>query len=243
MKHINLERFDAAAFDLEGTLADTIPIHHAARKKAFEQHGYGYITPAEHALGPTYGSLTTDIIGTILLKAGAINDAVPFNENPQVQEVIATKSAIFKEMASKGFDAMPGAIEFLEVFGPRYLGRLALVTSSAEQFVLPFIERYRLQKYFPEEHIISQDTVVAESRAGKPAPDPYLMAMQQLMAHNLLVFEDTVSGVESAKTADATVIALAFEKHNAELFNSGTLIHPPDAVVDNYSQARELLKI
>jgi phosphoglycolate phosphatase-like HAD superfamily hydrolase len=35
MKKFNLANFDAIAFDVEGTLANTLPTHHNTRIKAF----------------------------------------------------------------------------------------------------------------------------------------------------------------------------------------------------------------
>jgi len=64
--------------DVEGTLADTLPVHQAARLEAFAQHGYGHITPEQHALGPTYGSSTADITGGVLHAAGEIKKDGPF---------------------------------------------------------------------------------------------------------------------------------------------------------------------
>lgn len=52
MTEFKLTDFDAVAFDLEGTLADTMPTHHSTRLVAFEQHGFGHVTHEQHELGP-----------------------------------------------------------------------------------------------------------------------------------------------------------------------------------------------
>jgi beta-phosphoglucomutase-like phosphatase (HAD superfamily) len=241
MKHIDLQSFDAVAFDVEGTLADTIPTHHQARLNAFAQHGYGHITREQHELGPTYGSTTSDIVGGILHTAGAIEKTGPFKDHPTVQEVVATRTKIFGDLAAAGFQEMPGAIEFVHRIAKYFPGKMALVTSSPERFIMPFVEHENLMQYFPHNLIISGDTVHEEGLENKPAPDPFRLAMQRLGARKLLVFEDTVSGAASAKQAGATVIALGFDKHNAKLFASSTLPYPPDAVVANYAEAAQLL--
>lgn len=185
MNRINLKDYDAVAFDVEGTLADTIPTHHAARLEAFKAHGFGHITHEQLELGPTYGSYPADIIGGIL--------------------------------------------------------HTALVTSSRARFVTPFLDRYDLAQYFPEELIISDDTIQAEGLEGKPAPDAYLLAMRRLETANILVFEDAVTGVMSAKKAGAAVVALGFNQQNARLFQSTELSHPPDFFVEDYGVARNSL--
>jgi beta-phosphoglucomutase-like phosphatase (HAD superfamily) len=241
MKQLDLDTFDAIAFDFEGTLADTIPTHHAARLEAFTAHGYGRITPEEHDLGVIYGSSVTDIIGGILHTAGLVDGGIPFEDNPDIQAVVATKKALFQDASAKGFDAMPGSVDFVQTIAPLFIGHLAIATSSAERFVSPFMQRHNLSPYFPDQHIITEDTIIAAGLEGKPSPDPYLLAMQRLHSKNLLVFEDTVPGVASAKQAGATVIALSFNAQSAERFASNSLEYPPDVVVRDYAEAAKVL--
>ncbi len=243
MKQLNLQDFDAVAFDVEGTLADTIPVHHTARLAAFKEHGYGHITREQHELGPTYGSMPADIIGGILHAAGEIDKSVPFAEHPQVQAIIETRKVLFAAGAADGFEAMPGAIDFVEALAPLYVGRLALVTSSEERFVLPFVERYGLGKYFADDLIIGHGAVVVEGLEDKPSPDPYILAAKRLHVDisRLLVFEDTVPGVMAAKKAGATVLGLGFDAHNARLFAADDLPYPPDVFVHDYTEARQAL--
>jgi len=242
MKKIRLKDYDAVAFDVEGTLADTIPTHHRARKRAFDQHGYGHITPEQHALGPTYGSSTADIIGGVLHAAGEIEKEGLFKEHAVVRDVMTSKMRFFGEYAAQGFDAMPGAVEFVRAIVALRIGKVALVTSSRLQFVTPFLERYDLNRYFSDDLIISEDTVETEGLEGKPSADPYKLAMQRLHSDRLLVFEDTVPGVMSAKKAGATVIALSFDNESAKLFASNKLDFPPDAVARDYDEAMEMLE-
>lgn len=136
---------------------------------------------------------------------------------------------------------MPGAVDFVRDITTVFAGRAALVTSSPKRFVTPFLDRYNLSQYFAEDLIISDDTIQAEGLEGKPSPDAYLLALQQLNATNLLVFEDTVSGVISAKKAGATVIALGFDLQSAKLLGSGELSFPPDLFVRDYDEARTSL--
>ena len=243
MTEFKLTDFDAVAFDLEGTLADTIPTHHSTRAQAFEQHGFGHITSEQHELGSTYGSSHFDITGGILHAAGEIAANVPFESNQAVIDVITTKGSLFKIAAATGFDAMPRAVDFISAIAPHFIGKMAIVTSSEEEFIFPFIERYGLDQYFPNEHVIGHESVISESLEVKPSGDPYLLIIRRLLSKKLLVFEDTVSGVASAKKAGATVFALGFEPQNNHLFRTSRLEYPPDAVVANYDEAALLLGI
>jgi HAD superfamily hydrolase (TIGR01509 family) len=238
---LNINDFDGVAFDVEGTLANTIPMHHYARMKAFAKHGFGHITRDQHALGPTYGSSHYDVLGGVLYAAGEIDDSVPFHKNQTVLDVTTTTKNLFRNEADKGFDAMPGAINFIKMIEPHFKDKMILVTSSEEDYVIPFINKYGLGRYFNGEKLIGNETVENLALRGKPNPDPYELAKKRLKSKKLLVFEDTAPGVESAKKADTTVIALGFDKANSKLFRSGGLKYPPDYVVENYDQAAELL--
>src|SRR6185437_8772011 len=100
MKELKLADFDAIAFDVEGTLANTVPTHHSTRIEAFHRHGFGHITRDQHELGSTYGSSHFDILGGILHAAGEIDASVPFHQNQIVLDVIETKSSLFRAAAA-----------------------------------------------------------------------------------------------------------------------------------------------
>lgn len=241
MRKLALASFDAVAFDLEGTLANTIPLHHAARLAAFKQHGFGHITAAQHALGPTYGSYSEDITGGILYAAGEIDNAVPFAENATVRAIIDTRAELYDKAAARGFEPMSGAIEFLRRIAPLFGGHVGLVTSSAEKYFWPFADKYGLHDMFPKRYVISHDTIDTGGLRGKPYPDPYTLVMKRMGAKNLLVFEDTVPGVASAEQAGATVVALCFNEQTAHLFHEGNLPLPPHAVARDYDEAASIL--
>lgn len=237
MTKLILSDFDAVAFDVEGTLANTIPTHHSTRIEAFEQYGFGDVTREQHELGPIYGSSHTDITGGVLHAAGLIDTTVPFDENPVVLDIISAKGVLFDKAAKKGFDAMPGAVRFVLAIAPHFMGKMALVTSSEEAYVHPFIKRYGLDAYFPADLVIGHETVVAEGLEVKPSGDSYRLAMKRLHAKNMLVFEDTVPGVIAGKKAGATVVALCFDENSSRLFRGKNLPYPPDVIVCDYEEA------
>jgi beta-phosphoglucomutase-like phosphatase (HAD superfamily) len=241
MSKLALSAFDAVAFDFEGTLADTIPIHQHARLAAFAAHGYGHVTLEQHALGQTYGSYATDIVGGILHAAGEIGTDVPFAENPIVRAIVATRAALYEEAAAVGFEPMPGATLFVRKISPYFKDRTALVTSSEEKYFWPFADRQRIHQLFPQERVIGHGSILAEGLAGKPSADPYLLAMRRLGSAKLLVFEDTPPGVAAAKKAGATVVAVGFDPGSARQFAEGGLAYPPDVFVRDYAEAATVL--
>jgi beta-phosphoglucomutase-like phosphatase (HAD superfamily) len=240
---IQLSNFDAVAFDMEGTIADTIPTHHQTRLAAFEQHGFGDISLEEHHKGSRYGSSNHDILGGILHATGKIDNDIPFEDNAIVQDVVASKLLLFRAAASQGFKAIPGAIDLIEKIAPRFPGKMAIVTSCEEEFLLPFVARYELQRFFPPEHLIGLETTAQAGLRGKPAGDPYRLAMKRLGAKKLLVFEDTIPGIAAGKRAGATVIAFAHNEEDYHDFQSVGLEYPPDFVVRTPNEAAGLLNL
>ncbi|WP_367082990.1 HAD family phosphatase [Pseudomonas sp. HOU2] len=81
---------------------------------------------------------------------------------------------------------------------------LALVTSSWRARVGHVLQQHDLMSAF--DSIICRDDV----RSGKPAPDPYRLAAAQLgrQSDECLVFEDSVSGVQSAVSSGALCIGI-----------------------------------
>lgn len=81
---------------------------------------------------------------------------------------------------------------------------LALVTSSWRARVEHVLQQHDLTSAF--DSIICRNDV----RNGKPAPDPYRLAAAQLgrQSDECLVFEDSVSGVQSAVSSGALCIGI-----------------------------------
>lgn len=69
-------------------------------------------------------------------------------------------------------------------------------------------------------------TITADDRrlaAGKPAPDPFLLAASCLgfSAHTCVVFEDSPSGIRAGVASGATVIAVCTSHSREKIENCG----------------------
>lgn len=76
---------------------------------------------------------------------------------------------------------------------------IAIATASAKPNVDFFIEKFNLLRFFKPEHIIYNDGTVN----GKPLPDIFNKAIDALgvKKENIIIFEDSASGVEAALRA------------------------------------------
>lgn len=81
-------------------------------------------------------------------------------------------------------------------------------------------------------------TITADDKrlkAGKPAPDPFLLAASCLgfNARNCVVFEDSPSGIKAGVASGATVIAVCTSHERSKIENCGAHF-----IVDDMSKVR-----
>ena len=113
------------------------------------------------------------------------------------------KELMFQKVFRKDVAPLPGLIRFLELLKEESVPR-AIATSAPRMNVDFVFEHTPLGKYFglvlDESHI----------KRGKPDPEAYLKASELLgfEPHECVVFEDSLSGVESARNAGCLVIAV-----------------------------------
>jgi HAD superfamily hydrolase (TIGR01509 family) len=113
------------------------------------------------------------------------------------------RGAIATDFFAERIGLFPSAKSVLEELGQMNL-RLAVGTSSVSTSARPFLDRHRLTPFF--EIIVTGDEV----EHGKPHPDIYLRAAEQLSvsADACLVVEDALSGIAAAKAANMRVAAI-----------------------------------
>lgn len=99
----------------------------------------------------------------------------------------------------------PGVQEALDKFQTLGL-QMAIVSSNYEKVVEHDLWATGIRNYF-DFHLSYQD-VLEQNIKAKPAPDIYLAAVKksQLAKDNLLVFEDSSTGVQAAKNAGLKVV-------------------------------------
>jgi beta-phosphoglucomutase len=91
----------------------------------------------------------------------------------------------------------PETIALLQSLAGR---RVGLVTSALEQHVAPVLRATGIYACF--DALVYGD----ETLHHKPAPDPYLLAMKKLGVSGGMAFEDSPSGIDSARAAGLEVI-------------------------------------
>lgn len=177
-----LEDYDALIFDLDGTLVDSLPLHHAARLQASAEWQLPISTTQWLA---NIEIPTRDFLQQVAKQASLTLDIAAFT-----QRKVAIYEARIAEI--RPFAAM---LALLKAHHGRR--KLAIGTGSPRCQVEAILQHTGLAAYF--DVVVCGDDVVQP----KPAPDIFLRVLEQLAlpAGRCLVIEDTEAGMQAAKAA------------------------------------------
>jgi beta-phosphoglucomutase family hydrolase len=179
--------FRAYLFDCDGTIADSMPLHYIAWKKALGEWGCEFDEELFYAWG---GKPVVEIIATLNQMRGL---------QMPVEAVAVRKEALYYDLLPE----LQPVAEVLEHIEAQH-GRIpfAVVSGSSRESVVKSLTTLGLLAKF--------DTVVgAEDYArSKPAPDAFLVAAERLgvAPADCLVFEDTEMGMKAAAAAGMTAV-------------------------------------
>ncbi|MFZ0391359.1 MAG: HAD family phosphatase [Calditrichia bacterium] len=188
----NSKKKFAVIFDMDGVIVDSNPYH----KKAIRHFNKKYdISLSDHELenkvfGRTNESWLREVFGKDL-------------SDKRLKELEEEKESYFREIFAADIKPLPGLLPFLRSL--QEAGIPAAVASSAPEKNVSFtLERTGSVKYF--KLIVNGDSVTH----SKPHPEIYLKTAGKLnMApEHCIVFEDSLSGVQSAKRANCRVIGI-----------------------------------
>jgi HAD superfamily hydrolase (TIGR01509 family) len=196
----------AVIFDMDGVIVDSEPHHERAFLEVMRALGYA----------GTHGLRFADYVGRSDRQLW--QDFVAKNKPKQaVEELAAMKRARLLELIRREqpvFNGLPGLIEKLAT---RYV--LAVASGSEREIVEEVLRMANLGPFFTA---VVTDTEVPH---GKPAPDIFLRAAEQLglPPADCCVIEDSRPGVAAALAAGMRVIAIT-NTHRAEELSDATYI-------------------
>ena len=174
--------FRAYLFDCDGTLADSMPLHYNAWKRALAEWKCTYDEALFYAWG---GKPVRQIIADLNEMHGL---------QMPVDAVAERKEALYHLQLPK-LRAIPAVVE--HVHAQRGRIPLAVVSGSRRSSVVGSLTALGLLDRF-DTLVCAEDYV-----RGKPAPDCFLLAADRLgrQPSDCLVFEDTDLGIEAATAA------------------------------------------
>ena len=176
----------AFIFDLDGTLADTMPSHYVAWTKVAARHGLTFPEARFYSLG---GVPTAKIAGMLITEAGLTLD--PKTDRPR------EGADLLRRPGPGGIVAIEPVLALARSHRELKEGPLAVASGSVRRLVTRTLAALGITDWFAA-------VVAAEDTARhKPEPDVFLEAARRMDAAPAActVYEDTDIGLEAARRA------------------------------------------
>ena len=200
----------AFIFDMDGVIIDSNPFHKISLRQFCRK--YGHDLSEEQLREKIYGRTNRDWITNVFGKL----------EEDQLRRYADEKEALFREMYANDIKPIDGLIALLEKLDEEKIPR-AIATSAPRANVDFTLSKTKTGKYFS---IILDESFVTK---GKPDPEIYLKtaAAVGIKPAHCVVFEDSLSGVKSAKAAGCKVVGITTTHSASELQET-------DLVIDDF---------
>lgn len=183
-------KIKAVCFDMDGVVVDTMRHHVEAWRYAFNKKGYDHDEHVFYIREGMPGKKTIKDVFEV------------FNVDTTeeiIEDIYVQKRDYFKKNAQ--YEFIEETISTLSLLQKQHIP-IALVTGSRKEFVAEVLQKLPITF----QTIITGDDV----KEGKPAPEPYLLAMDQhpFSPSEWLVIENAPLGIQSAKSAGAYCLAV-----------------------------------
>lgn len=185
------EGIQAAIFDLDGTLIDSMWMWKQIDIDYLARHGHPFPEDLQDCIEGMSFSET----------------AVYFKERFGLADPLDVIKADWNRMAYDIYvNEVPlkaGVLEFLQYLKKQGI-RTGIATSNSKELLMAVLKSLDITEYFDEIH------TSCEVEKGKPAPDIYLLVAEKLgvKPENCLVFEDIMQGILAGKSAGMKVCAV-----------------------------------
>lgn len=187
-------------FDMDGVLIDSNPYHKKSLKSFAKS--YGYDLNEEELRVKIYGRQNKEWIPRLFERELSIEE---------IEKYAVEKESLFQKVYKKDVEPLNGLIPFLKVLKEEAVPR-AIATSAPRMNVDFVFDHTPIGEYFG---LVLDDSHI---KRGKPDPEAYLKASELLgfEPDKCVVFEDSLSGVESARNAGCKIIAVGTTHEEAE---------------------------
>lgn len=197
----------AVIWDLDGTIVDSAEAHKAAWQQLGKETNTEF---TDSYFWQTFGMRNPEVIRDLWGEALT---------EQEVSDIANRKEMLFRTMAREHISALPGAKERLQEF-QRNCFKQAIASSGPIENITLMCRILEISDYF--------DTIVSgmHVQRGKPAPDIFLFAAQKLgiLPERSVVIEDALAGVEAAKSAGMSCVAVSWDRNPEELRKADQVI-------------------
>ena len=204
-------KFEAAIFDLDGVIVNTVPLHFKAWEKMFYEYGKEFTF--EDYKQKVDGIPRTDGAKAILTDL----------TSEELKAACDKKQSYFLQFLKlEGIDIYESTIELMKQLKSKNV-KIAVISSSKN---LPLVlEKINIPSLY-DTYISGNDIT-----KGKPDPQVFQMAAEKLNVScaNSVVFEDAVLGVEAAKRAMMKCVGV-------DRYSKPQRLNKADMVISDLSQ-------
>lgn len=202
----------AILWDLDGTIIDSTECHYKTWVAALGKHGY---TLTRELFDAHYGRNNK----------AALPIYLGFEPDPSLaQEIQEEKEILFRQIVTTEAKLVPGVTSWLE--GSKNAGfRQAIASSAGLRNITTMLSAQNLIRFF--------DLLVSGANLpAKPDPAVFLAAAEQLgqSPEKCLVVEDSAAGVQAARQAGMTCIAVMTSHSKSQLKDA-------DLVLDDFNSS------
>ncbi len=211
--------FKAVIFDMDGVIVDSEPRHQQAFREVFEELGYGetHGMNFDAYLGKSDKLLWEDFI-------------LKHQPEHSLEDLIDWRQNRFIDIINRERPLFAGIPEMIEDLNRRM--PIAVASGSLHPVIDAVLNLQNIRQHFSA--VISSSDV----DQGKPAPDIFLRAAQELEIppQETCVIEDSEAGIEAGIRAGMYVIAITNSLPRERLQSA-------HQTVDSYEEIRDILRL
>lgn len=190
----------ALLFDFDGVIANNEPIHMRMFQKVLSPLG---VPLTEEDYYATYLGMDDKGCFSTLLNAHGKNPSAT-----EIDSLIQEKTGFYTDYIKDHLVIFPGVVEFVTSAADKY--PLAIASGALRHEIELILDAAKIRKAF--QTIVSAEDV----SEGKPSPEGFMMARSRLQtitstpirAEECLVIEDSIAGLEAARRAGMSCLAV-----------------------------------
>lgn len=212
----------AAIFDMDGVIIDSMPFWRQSTKEIMEEIGSQFSEK-------TWNTVSGKRIDEMVTQWRSVYPWKNVDNAIVVQRILDNTVRLIYEKDG----AKPGALKALSFLREKGVP-LAIASSSLEPAIEATVKRLQLQDIFTLTHSAQHE------QYGKPHPAVYLSTAQMLKIEpeNCIVFEDSINGMIAAKAAKMTCVGIPEDstKNDPKRFVADVLLGSLEEVNEGFWQ-------
>lgn len=226
---MSLKEIKLIAFDLDGTLLNSVPDLTIGVDAAIQALGYEAIS--EEQVSHWVGNGVEILLSRALSRSMTVDPKLNKDELAKARELFNQAYAASGHKLSYLYPTVKSTLEKLHSAGYK----LAVVTNKPSEFVPEILEKQQIDHLFLD--------VIGGEDFPKRKPDPmalnWLLEKHHLSADEMLMVGDSKNDIQAAKNAHCPSFALTYGYNHGEPISDAN----PDFVADEMAELLKLLSV